>query len=90
MHETWGIILIAALAGLAADALVLALRPARVEWGTRLFAFLVPAILYLLFFGALKLQGALSWSFELWGGTVLLAGFAGWLLSYAFFAPKAG
>ena len=90
MHETWGIILVAGLAGLAADGLVLALHPGREHWGMRLFAFLVPAILYLLFFSALLLVGDLGWSLEFWGGTVLLAGFAGWLLSYAFFPAQEG
>ena len=89
MHENWGIISLALLGGLSADLLVRALRPGLSDSGTRLFAFLSPAILYLLYFGAFKLTGQLGgWSFELWGGAVLLAGITGWLLSYAFFAPE--
>ncbi len=100
MTENWGMISIALVGGLAADVLARLLRPgeranaARLarDWATRLFAFLVPAVLYLIFFAAFHLEGVLGlapeltvWSLELWGGTVLLAGFAGWLLSYAFF-----
>ena len=101
MKENWGMIPIALLAGLISDFLVQVLRPG--EGGrsargghTRLFAFLVPALLYLLFFAAFQLEAMLGWSFELadwslemWGGTVILAGFTGWLLSYAFFPVEA-
>jgi len=87
-HENWALIPVGILAGLAADGLARALHAGQPGWGTRLFAFLVPALLYLFFFSAFMLEDALNWSLEFWGGTVILAGLAGWLLSYAFFGAE--
>src|SRR5512133_2842756 len=64
IHTTWSLVLIGLLGGLIADGLVLLLRPGE-DFGatpagsaTRLFAFLVPANLYALFFLSLKQNGS--------------------------------
>jgi hypothetical protein len=55
----------------------------------RIFAFLVPAILYGLYFAALALTGPIWWTVHMWAGAVVLAGLAGWLVSYLV-VPGAG
>lgn len=84
----------AVLGGLAADLLYQRLHPSgeRRE-RLRLFAFVVPAILYLCYFlnlaivGPLRFQSGISWSVHFWAGSIVLAGLVGFLLSYAMFPP---
>ena len=75
-------------AGLLADAL---LRGAGTTTqriaALRLFAFVVPAALYLLYFLILQLTGGITWSIHLWLGASVLGGIVGFLLSYAFVPP---
>jgi hypothetical protein len=84
----------AVLGGLAADLLYQRLRPsAHRQENLRLFAFAVPAILYLCYFlnlsivGPLRFQSGISWSVHFWAGSIVLAGLIGFLLSYAMFPP---
>ena len=57
-------------------------------WAFRVYAFAQPAILYALYFANLLLFGGGTWwSIHLVAGSIVLAGAAGWLLSYAFWAP---
>jgi hypothetical protein len=83
------LIAVAVLAGLAADLLVHQLRPSAVRPGAfRLFAVAVPTILYTLYFLAVLLfGGGIWWTIHLWTGAVVLAGIAGWLLSYLVVPP---
>jgi hypothetical protein len=53
----------------------------------RIFAALVPALLYCVYFIAFALASRLAWNVTLWGGAILLAGGMGLLVSFAFTAP---
>ncbi|HET6780962.1 MAG TPA: hypothetical protein VFH67_02580 [bacterium] len=74
---------VAALAGVAADVLLVRLRPsperpAAVRW----FAFTVPVLLYATYFAALALTTGTWWSVHLWTGAIVLAGLVGLLMSF--------
>ncbi|TAK31321.1 MAG: hypothetical protein EPO21_17650 [Chloroflexota bacterium] len=79
---------VAIAAGLAADGLLLLLRPS-IERSAqlRLFAFGVPLILYALYFLTLQLTGGIWWSVHMWTGAIVLAGITGWLASYLVVSP---
>ncbi len=84
----------AGLSGLAADLLYKRLQPAedRPE-SVRLFAFVVPAMLYLLYFlnlaivGPIFFQSGITWSVHFWAGSFVIAGVVGFLLSYVMIPP---
>ena len=80
---------VAVLAGLAADALLWALKPApqrRTAW--RVFAFALPAILYTLYYAALALfAGGTWWAVPAWTGAIILAGIVGLLVSFLVLPP---
>lgn len=80
----------AALTGVVADVLVarLAPRPDRPH-AVRAFAAVVPAVLWLAHFALLAIAGNLGWPFELWGGVVIFAAGAGYLLSLLAVPPAA-
>jgi len=74
---------VAALAGVAADALLVWLRPsperpAAVRW----FAFTVPVLLYATYFASLALTTGTWWTVHLWTGAIVLAGLVGLLMSF--------
>jgi hypothetical protein len=78
----------AGVAGLTIDVLYARLRPSTTRpaaW--RLFAFAAPATFYLCYFLALMLTEGIAWSVHLWTGSIILAGIAGWLLSYLLLPP---
>src|SRR5207302_2137589 len=80
-------------AGILADVLYARLRSGPLAGrplGLRLLAFGVPAIFYLLYFLTLIATTGTWWSIHLWLGSVVLAGIAGWLLSYVAAPPAAG
>ncbi len=84
----------ALLAGLAADLLYRWLQPSLQQPASvRLFAFLAPAIFYLLYFADLALVGPtlfhseIIWTVPFWAGTPVIAGIAGFLLSYVMIPP---
>ena len=90
-HGGYPLALVAAAgaAGLLADLLRAQLRPTAARpaaW--RLFAFAVPAAFYFCYFLALKLTEGIAWSIHFWTGSILLAGIAGWLLSYLLLPPR--
>jgi hypothetical protein len=79
---------VAVVTGLAADGLLLLLKPSLAHPGAlRLFAFVVPTLLYGLYFLDLLLTQGVWWSVHLWAGTILLAGVVGLLLSFVFQSP---
>ncbi len=83
------LVVAAAAAGLSADLLRAQLRlTARRPTAWRLFAFVVPATFYLCYFLALILTEGIAWSVHLWAGSIMLAGIAGWLLSYLLLPPR--
>ena len=82
-EDTYQLIPVAVLAGVAADILIQLLKPLeRKPLALRVFSFSVPAIYYAFYFGVLAITDGLGWPVELWSGSILLAGFAGLLLSY--------
>lgn len=82
------------LGGLAADIAYRFLQPSPEEPASvRLFAFLVPAMFYVLYFvdlaivGPLIFQGGILWSVPFWAGAPVIAGITGFLLSYVMIPP---
>ena len=87
-HDTYHLITAAAVAGATADLLLKLLKPSMERPVMfRLFAFLVPVILNLIYFFELIITEGIWWSVHMWTGTVLLAGFAGWLISFILMPP---
>src|SRR6266851_9755654 len=81
--------LVVGVAGLRVDALYTRLHPsAATPTAWRLFAFALPATFYLCYFLALMLTEGIAWSVHLWVGSIMLAGIAGWLLSYLLLPPR--
>lgn len=82
------------LAGLALDLLYRWLRPSlRQPASIRLFAFLGPVVFYLIYFADLAMVGpalfgsGIIWTVPFWAGTPVIAGIAGFLLSYVMIPP---
>jgi hypothetical protein len=82
------------LGGLAADLVYRFLQPSFDQPASvRLFAFLVPALFYMLYFvdlaivGPLFYNGAIVWSVPFWAGAPVIAGITGFLLSYVMIPP---
>ena len=83
----------ALVAGLLSDVLYARLRSSPLggrPLGLRLLAFGVPVIFYLLYFLTLIATTGIWWSIHLWLGSVVIAGIAGWLLSYVAAPPAPG
>jgi hypothetical protein len=77
------------VAGILADVLLVWLKPSSVrQYELRLFAFLVPTILYLCYFIDLMLTTGIVWSIHLWLGSCILAGVVGLVLSYLLVPPQ--
>ncbi len=85
----------ALLGGLAADIVYRFLQPSPDQLASvRLFAFLVPAMFYILYFIDLAVVGPMSvyqsgivWTTPFWAGAPVIAGITGFLLSYVMFPP---
>jgi hypothetical protein len=89
MQDHYLLILVAALAGLTADLLIRQLKPSTTkQLEIHIFGFIVPVVLYLLYFLALKLTSGVYWTIHLWLGSTVVAGIAGWLLSYILVPPQ--
>ncbi len=87
-HENYQLLPLVALSGLAADLLRWGLKPSAAHPNAfRLFAFSVPVVFYALYFVNLLLGEGVWWTVHLWAGAIVMAGIAGWLLSYAFVPP---
>ncbi|MDP3703897.1 MAG: hypothetical protein Q8R78_05875 [Candidatus Omnitrophota bacterium] len=83
------LIAVAALGGLTADLLAARLRPFTGRPAAlRLYAALVPAILYTLYVVALAVDGGVWWRVHLWMGAIALAAITGWLVSYLVTPPQ--
>jgi hypothetical protein len=81
MNDTFFMILGMALAGLVGDVLYSLLNPSGSRSRLYLFAFLVPASIYTLYFTAVAITSELTWTIHLWAGTIVLAGVASLLLA---------
>ena len=76
-------------AGVVADMLLWWLKPSITRFNElRLFAFLVPLVLYLFYFLDLQLTEGIAWTIHLWLGSCILAGVVGFLLSYLIVGPR--
>jgi hypothetical protein len=97
MHDGWfstgtGVMIgVGLLAGLLGDILVWRLRPSPARPAAfRWFAFLMPAVLYALYYLALFVfGGGVWWSIHLWAGSIFMSGAVGLLVSYLVLAPPA-
>jgi len=85
------------LGRLAADLLSRALQPSLKELGSvRLFAFLVPLCMYIVYFLDLVITGPLFWhtvivwTVPFWAGVPVIAGIVSFLLSFVMFPPSGG
>ncbi len=85
------------LGGLAADLLYRFLQPTLGEPDSvRLFAFLAPFCLYIIYFLDLMVAGpifyhsGIVWSVPFWAGAPVIAGIAGFLLSFVMIPPAQG
>ncbi len=77
------------VAGLAADLFIRFFNPSSARQDVlRLFAFLIPVILYLGYFTELITMDGTTWSIHLWLGSCILAGIVGLLLSYLLVPPQ--
>ncbi len=89
MQDTYVLIIAAALAGLMAEVLYAWLKPSiERPADLRIFAFLMPVVLYLLYFLVLKLTTGVNWTIHLWLGTTFVAGIASFLLSFLLVPPE--
>ncbi len=89
MRDTYDLVAVAVVVGLAAEILVRGLRPGGDRpWTLRLVAFVVPALLYLAYFGALRVGEGIGWPVHLWAGSAAIAGLAGLLLSFLVVGPR--
>jgi hypothetical protein len=75
-------------AGIVADVLLRVLRPMSSTAELRVFAFTVPAVLYLCFFLTLMLTDTVAWSIHLWLGSCVMAGGVGLMLSFLLAPPR--
>lgn len=85
------------LGGLAADLIYRMLQPSLKEPDNiRLFAFLVPLCMYLVYFldlaitGPIFWQTGILWSAPFWAGAPVIAGITGFLLSFVMIPPSGG
>ncbi len=84
------IMLVGVLGGLAADALYVLLRPSPARLPRfRLFAFMVPLLLYSFYFTYLIGATGVWWPVHLWAGAPLVAGLTGLLVSIVAVPPPA-
>lgn len=78
----------AAVAGLIGDLLLAWLKPsAERPLLLRVFAFALPIIYFMIYFGILLTTRRVWWSIHMWMGVTLIAGFIGLLMSYLLVAP---
>ncbi len=79
-HDHFIYVAFALAAGLVADVLLLRLDTRRAG-GFYSFAFLVPFVVYGLYFLAVQITEGVGWTLHLWLGTIFIAGIAGLLVS---------
>ena len=79
---------VALVAGILCDVALVVLKPSRARPAAfRQFAFIVPVITFSLYFAALNATTGVWWTVHVWVGAIVLAGTAGWLLSYLVLPP---
>ena len=87
----YNLIPVAILSGLAVDGFSRVFKPSVERVGAlRLFVFVVPVCLFLLYFLDLRLFKDVWWPLTIWTGSIFMSGIAGLLLSYVFVPPLRG
>lgn len=88
--DQYRLIPVAIIAGLVADLLIRFTRPSTERpQALRIFAFIVPVVLYLGYFIDLMItNGSITWSIHLWLGSSIMTGIVGLLLSYLLVPPQ--
>ena len=87
-RDQYALVAPAIAAGVITDIVVRLLRPSRARpLALRTVAFVAPAAYFALFFVGLAATRGVWWSAPLWSGTIVLAGTAGWLLSWLMAPP---
>ena len=86
--EQWPVLIAAVIGGMLADVLLVALKPSveRVK-ALRWFSFLVPALIFLLYFLALILTKGIWWNSNMWLGMIFFSGVLGLGLSWLAVPP---
>jgi hypothetical protein len=84
------VILVGLIGGVVADVLLIVLRPSALRPAAlRVFAFSVPATVYLTYFLAVLAADGIWWRIHVWIGSIVMAGLIGLLVSYLVL-PAAG
>jgi hypothetical protein len=84
----WQVLIAALLGGILADVLLNVLRPSRERMkALRWFSFLVPALLFLLYFLALIFTHGIWWNSNMWLGMIFFSGMTGLGLSWLAVPP---
>lgn len=78
--------------GVFADVLLHALAPSAASpWRFRLFSMVVPVVLYLLYFVALRdTANGIWWSTHVWTGMIIIPGTLGYVMSFLVLQPPSG
>jgi hypothetical protein len=87
-QDEYYLIWAAVITGIVGDGLLWLLKPS-VERRTsfRIFAFVVPAVFWAMYFAVLATKERIWWSVHVWGGFIGMAGFIGLMLSYLLLPP---
>jgi hypothetical protein len=89
LQRDFSLVPAAFVTGLLGDLLLLTLRPSPARANIfRLFAFLLPAILFTAYFVTLFLTSQVVWIIHLWVGSIFAAGWVGWAMSYLVVPPR--
>ena len=87
--DQYRLVPVAFVAGLFADLFIKFFNPSPERHGAlRIFAFLVPFVLYLGYFIELMALDGITWTIHLWLGSCFLAGIVGLVLSYLLVPPQ--
>ena len=88
MQDHYLFIAVSAVTGVLTDVLLWWFKPSvQQPQALRLFAFIVPSLWYLLYFLTLISTTGITWTVHLWLCSTVVAGIAGWLLSYLLVPP---
>lgn len=88
LHDQYLLMLVGFLGGMLAELIDAAVRPSPARPGAlRIWAAVVPMLVYALYFGALQLTSGIAWSVHMGVGAIVLAGVVGLLLSYLAVPP---
>ncbi len=88
LNDHYQLILGVVVAGIIADVLRGVLQPGTSRAALRMFAFVVPLVLYLCFFLTLALTSTIAWTMYLWLGSCVMAGVVGLMLSFLLVPPQ--